>query len=321
LLSTAWHGHRWTTGFEYKANTRQDQRNEDLGIGCYGIGSSPCMDDRRQSRQGSVYAQDEIAVGDASYLTLGLRYDRQTDLQGHWSPRIGLVHQTDQGGILKLLYATAFSDPSVYQRFYTTPGYVVGNPNLKPESMQSLDLTWEQRLGPNSRMTTSLYTFKLHNMEGVNSTSSQYLNYPEVTSRGLEFEFQQHWGNRASFRAGYTLQQATIASGSLENVPRNMLHGNLAMPIFGSQWLAGLEAQLVGRRLTGDGNWVAGHGIVNANLTYQPSGQKWDVSLGIYNLFDHRYADPVALDTTIAGPRDSMLQLGRNFRLKFTARF
>jgi len=327
LLSTAWQGHRWTAGIEYKANTRQQQINDDIGYGCYdpatasGTGSA-CMDDRRRSGQASVYAQDEVAVGDANYLTIGLRYDKQTDLPGHWSPRVGLVHQTDHGGILKLLYATAFSDPSVYQRFYITPTYVTGNPALKPENMQSLDLTWEQYLGPASRMTTTLYTFRVRNLEGVDSAAGIYTNFPVVTARGLEFEFLHRWGNQGSLRAGYTLQETSIASGYMENVPRHMLHANLAAPVFDSPWLAGLEGQVVSRRRTaGSSNWVAGYGIVNTNLTYQPSGRNWDLALGIHNLFDHRYADPVTLDTTVGDPRDSMLQFGRTYRLKLTARF
>ena len=322
LLSTAWQGHRWITGIEYKANTRQDQRNEDVGYGCFGISTTPCLDDRRQSRQGSVYAQDEIAVGDAAYLTLGLRYDKLTDMPGHWSPRIGLVHQNDQGGIFKLLYATAFSDPTVYQRFYILPTYVIGNPDLRPETTHSVDLTWEQRLGPNSQLNTSLYFFRVRDLLGIDPATGLSANMQDVTARGLEFEFQHRWHNHASFRAGYSLTQPSISSGNLENVARHSAHANLAVPLFDSRWMAALEGQLMSRRRTGDnGNWVTGYGVANANLTYHPSGQNWDVALGIYNLFDHQYADPVTLDTTIAGPRDRMLQFGRSLRLKFTARF
>jgi outer membrane receptor protein involved in Fe transport len=61
--------------------------------------------------------------------------------------------------------------------------------------------------------------------------------------------------------------------------------------------------------------------VANANLTYRPSGKNWDLALGVYNLFDHQYDDPVGLDTTLAGRRDRMIQIGRTFRLKFTANF
>lgn len=322
LLSTAWQGHRWIGGVEYKENRRQDQRNEDVGYGCFGIGGAPCLDDRRRSHQASLYAQDELAIADATYLTLGLRYDKSTGTPGHWSPRVGLVRQNDQGGTFKLLYATAFSDPTVYQRYYLPPTFAVGNPDLQPERMESVDLGWEQRLGADSRVTASVYAFRIKDMIGIDSATGISGNLPEVTARGAEVEFQHRWRNRAVLRVGYARQQPTVASGYLENVPRNVLHGNLAAPLFSSQWLAGLEGQLVSGRLTGaGGDRVPGYAIVNANLSYRPVGKGWDLALGIYNLFDRRYTDPVALDTTVAGLRDRMPQLGRSLRLKFSTRF
>ena len=322
LLTTAWQGQRWTSGIEYKGNTRQNQKNEDPGYGCYGISDTACLDDRQRSRQFSIYAQDEITIGDSTYLTLGLRHDRLSNMPGHWSPRLGLVHQNDSGGIFKFLYATAFSDPSVYQRFYTTPSYSVGNPELVPERMRSIDLTWEQRLGHGTRLTSSLYFFRVQDLLGVDASTGLSANLPDVIGRGLELELQQRWQSNTVLRVGYTLQQPGTSSSHIENVARHSLRGNLSFPVFSTQWLAGLEGQVLSRRQTGvEGNWVAGYGVANANFTYQPSGKNWDAALGVYNLFDHQYDDPVGLDTTLAGPRDRMLQIGRTFRLKFTARF
>ena len=322
LLNTTWQGQRWTAGIEYKGNTRQNQKNIDAGHGCYGISDTACLDDRRKSSQFSFYAQDEITIGDSTYLTLGLRHDRQSDMPGHWSPRLGLVHQNDSGGIFKFLYATAFSDPTVYQRFYKTPTFSVGNPDLLPERMRSIDLSWEQRLGARTRLTSSLYFFRIQDLLGIDAATGLSANLPDVIGRGLELELQHRWQNDAALRIGYTLQQPSTASTYIENVARHSLRGNFSFPVFSTQWLAGLEGQLLSRRQTGDsGSWVAGYGVANANLTYQPAGKKWDLALGVYNLFDHQYDDPVGLDTILAGRRDRMLQIGRTFRLKFTASF
>lgn len=322
LLNTAWQGQRWTAGIEYKANTRQNQKNEDIGYGCYDFSNTTCLDDQRRSHQFSLYAQDEITVGDSTYLTLGLRYDRQNDMPGHWSPRLGLVHQNDSGGIFKFLYATAFSDPTVYQRFYTTPTFSVGNPDLKPERMRSIDLTWEQRVAARTRFTSSLFFYRLQDLLGIDASTGLSANLPDVIGRGVELELQHRWLNGAALRLGYTLQQPSTSSIYIENVSRHSLRGNFSAPIFNTQWLAGLEGQLLSRRQTGDnGNWVAGYGVANANFTYKPSGKDWNVALGVYNLFDHQYDDPSGLDTTLAGTRAQTPQFGRTFRLKFTAHF
>jgi iron complex outermembrane receptor protein len=321
-LNTSWQGQRWTTGIEYKGNTRQSQKNEDVGYGCYGFTDTACLDDRRKSRQFSFYAQNEITIGESTYLTLGLRHDRQSDMPGHWSPRLGLVHQNDSGGIFKFLYATAFSDPTVYQRFYTTPTYAVGNPDLVPERMRSIDLSWEQRLGARTRLTSSLYIFRIQDLLGLDAATGLSANLPDVIGRGMELELQHRWLNSAALRIGYTLQQPSTVSTYIENVARHSLRGNFSFPVFSTQWLAGVEGQVFSRRQTGDnGNWVSGYGVANANLTYQPSGKDWDIALGVYNLFDHQYDDPVGLDKTLAGSRAQIPQIGRSFRLKFTAHF
>lgn len=322
LLNTAWQGQRWTAGIEYKANTRQSQKNEDIDYGCYEFSDTACLDDRRHGRQLSFYAQDEITVGHSTYLTLGLRHDNQSDTPGHWSPRLGLVHQNGSGGIFKFLYATAFSDPTVYQRFYKTPTFSVGNPDLKPERMRSIDLTWEQRVAARTRLTSSLFFYRLQDFLGIDASTGLSANLPDVIGRGVELEFQHRWLNGAALRLGYTLQQPSTSSIYIENVARHSLRGNLSAPIFDTQWLVGLEGQLLSPRQTGDnGNWVAGYGVANANFTYQPSGKDWNLALGIYNLFDHQYADPSGLDTTLAGTRAQIPQFGRTFRLKFTAHF
>lgn len=322
LVATAWNHHTWTGGFEYKADLRQNQHNDDLGYGCFGISTTPCLDDRRQSRQAGIYLQDEIAVADSTHLTFGLRYDHATSMRSHWSPRLGLVMRNDAGGTFKLLYATAFSDPSVYQRFYSLPTFGVGNPAVRSESMRSLDLTWEQRLGAGSRLTATAYFFRLRDMLAQDSASGLTTNFPGVTGRGLEFEFEQRWSNLTALRAGYSLSLPSLDGGALENSSRHQFHANLSVPLGHPDWRAGLEGQALSRRRTGLADtWVPGYGVANANILYRPSNRPWEMALGVYNLTDHHYRDPVALDTTLAGTRDRMVQLGRTLRLKFTTWF
>lgn len=322
LLNTTWQGQRWISGIEFKGNTRQHMKNEDLAYGCYGVSETACLDEHRQSHQLSFYAQDEIAIGNSSYLTLGLRHDRQSDMPGHWSPRLGLVHQNDSGGIFKFLYATAYSDPTIYQRFYTLQTFSVGNPDLVPERMRSIDLTWEQRLGAGTRLTSSLYFFRIQDLLGIDAATGLSANLPDVIGRGLELELQHRWQNSAALRIGYSLQQPSTVSTYIENTARHSLRGNLLVPVFSTRWLAAIEGQLLSRRQTGDnGSWVPGYGVANTNLTYRPSGKAWDVALGVYNLFDHQYDDPSVLDPTLAGRRARMPQIGRTAQLKFTARF
>ncbi len=314
LVSRAWAGQRWTVGAEYRDNVRQYQKNADSGVGCVGAGSAPCLDSSAHSRQFNVYAQDEINLGPHTVLTAGLRFDRRLNGSEHWSPRLGVVHDTGSAGIVKLLYASAFRDPTVFERFYTTPAYAYGNPDIRSERMQSVEAGWEKRVGT-GRLVATAYLFRLSDLIAPDSITGIVRNSPALTGRGLELEFEQRWQERYSLRTGYTLQEIRGASGRPENTPRHMLKANLGADL-GRGFFGGFETQYVSRRLTGDGSQgVGAYALANLNLRYSPAGQPWEVALGLYNLFDAHFSDPVGADTTVAGPRTSIPQLGRTAML------
>lgn len=323
LVSRAIAGQRWTVGLEYRDNLRQYQKNADLGRNCYDaslvLQAGACLDSSVSSRIVSLYAQDEISLGRQTWLTAGLRFDHRSYGGGQWSPRLGLVHATDQAGIFKLLYATAFRDPSVYERFYTVPTFAYGSPSVRAERMRSLEAAWEKRIG-SGRLSASAYLFRLHDMIAP-AASGVVHNTTRLTGRGLELEYEQRWAERFSLRGGYTLQLPSGEGGRPDNAPRQMFKANLAAEL-GGGFHGGLEAQHLTRRLAAGGTQSVGaYTLINLNLRYLPPGRRWTLSLGLYNLFDQRFSDPVAEDSTLAGPRWSVPQLGRTALLRGSIHF
>jgi iron complex outermembrane receptor protein len=69
----------------------------------------------------------------------GGRLDDYSDFGRHASPRLGLIYQPSDSGALKLLYGQAFRAPSAAERNGTV-NTVLGNPGLKPEVIDSLEL-------------------------------------------------------------------------------------------------------------------------------------------------------------------------------------
>lgn len=321
LVSSAWAGHRTTLGVEYRADSRQDQLNDDLGYGCYGHGSGPCLDDRRSHRQYTLYAQDEIQLGAATLLTLGARYDALPGIDSFWSPRLGIVHDADEFGLFKLLVGSAFRPPSVFERYYTTPTFTFGNPAVKSERMQSVEVAWEKRFGYSSRLSTALYALHLQRLMTA-ETSGLAVNGPDVHAQGVEVEFERQWANRSQFRAGVSTQYAGQGAGAMDNSPRHMAKLNVAVPtgLFGV--MAAVEGQWVSERRADQGTRKVGdYTLANLNFSRAVSGSPWDVSVGIYNLFDRAYRDPVAVDTQTAITRWSMPQLRRSVLFRTTYRF
>ncbi len=321
LVTTAWAGQRWIFGLEYQAHTRMDQLNYDEGQGCYGFSSTPCLDDHRHGYRFSLYAQDEVQIGTASTLSLGLRFDRQADFGTTWSPRIGFVHDADRAGIFKLLYGTAFRNPSVYELAYTMPTFLYGNPTLDPEKMRSLELAWEKRFGRSARLTTTLYRFTIDQMI-MTDAAGIATNGQEVQATGLEVEYEHQWMNGIRLRTGITVQDSKNEFGRMDNSPRHMAKFNLGIPTMLAGLTAGIEGQWIGTRLANLGSEkISPYTLVNLNLSYVAPNKAWDAGLGMYNLFDHRYADPVAVDAALPITRWYMPQLGRTLQLRTRVSF
>ena len=326
LVNTAWSGQRWTMGFEFKANVRQDMYNHDQnnqGVLCVGAArpDAPCLDSRQQSQQATYMVQDEIQIGSAALLTLGLRHDNFGS-NGHFtSPRLGLIVDADNAGLFKFLYGTAFRAPSVYERFYSPPGTTVGNPDLQPEKMRSLEFSWEKRLSQQSRLSATAYHFQIEHMIGADAIGLS-MNSTPIKANGLELEYEYQWTNGTRLRTGYTVQRAAGENGLIANSPQQMAKLNLAFPTGISHLMAGSEAQWISTRKSDSGTErVASYFLANLNLVYAPAGQNWDISLGIRNLFDQRFVDPVLTDNATAIPRWQMPQIGRSFMLRSTLRF
>ena len=305
-------GQKLTLGLEYKRDTRRLQQNDDIGYGCYPGSAGPCLDSDVPRNQLTLYLQDEVQVGRADLLTAGLRYDRVSDYGGFWNPRLGYVHDAEDLGLFKLLFATGFRTPSAYETQYLD----YANPNLKSESMQSLELAWEKRLDPRSRFAASLYGFRIEDLVGTDADQAR--NGSTVRAVGVELEYQRGWDNRAQLRLGYSAQHAQNADGALDNSPRHMAKLNGSLPLGLPGLMAGVELQWVSERDAGLGTLTAdGATLANLNLSYAPRGAAWEASLGVYNLFDQDHQDPVTHD----GVGWVMPQLGRTFRAKAVFRF
>lgn len=319
VVSTARSGHRFTVGVEYRANTRQDQLNYDRGYGCFGFSTTPCLDDRRRSEQLTLLAEDEIELGSADTLIAGLRYDKTG---AAWSPRLGLIHDAEDAGLFKLLFGTAFRLPSPYEKAYITPTFVYGNPDVLPEKMKSLELTWEKQLSLRSRLVATAYTYRIDRLIGSDAAGVVH-NGSRVDARGIEIAFEQQWLNGAQLRSSVANQYAADQQGRLDNSPHTMAKFNLALPTPISGLGLGLEGQWISARLSQMGSHrVGSHALANLNFRYAPAGERWEAGLGLYNLFDRRYHDPVSPDTTATGTaRSDLPQLGRSLQLRTLVRF
>lgn len=322
-------GHRLLLGLDYQKNLRQNQSAEDAppSLRCTATGSAtdPCLDDKRNSYRLGVYIQDDLKLSDTFSLHLGLRHDQSDAAASQWSPRAGLIWRTDAENVGKLLYGRAYRAPNVYERYYSYPGVgtQIANPDLRAETIQTVEVSWERYWGTDLRLTLGARVSQVENwiVQVDTGAGLQYQNQPGIRSRGIDLELEKRFSGGARLRASYAGEFVPEQPNGILNSPsRHLVKGNFATPLPWANWHLGMEAQFASGQATPSGR-TAAYAIANANLRWQPRGST-ELSLGIYNLFDKDYAHSYPDDSLYSGiPRESLAQDGRTWQLKLIQRF
>ena len=310
--------HKWVAGLEWAAD-RTTMRNYDLDGTEYPYPDGP----NYSSRRIGLYAQDEIRLTDTLTGTLGLRIDRAQDRDLQVSPRLALVAQIGADDTAKLLYGTAFRNPS-HSNDVTAPAGV----KLAEERVQSIEAVWEHRFGVTAQLSASLYRYRIDDVidRAFDAAVPSYLafNGQPVDARGTEIEYLWHGANGLSLRASYSAQFLDQSGARPANSPQHLGKANLILPLGPDNLLLALEGQAIGGRGTNSGARLSGTAIANTTLSWR--NKDWDVAFSVYNLFDRRYDDPSPQDPWLTYyypgvTRDRFEQDGRSWRLAATLRF
>lgn len=310
-LNTAWAAHKFMLGLELQDSPRQDQVSylSDPADNLYLLASG---------WRAGLYAQDEWRLSDTLVATLGLRADRNNVGGTRLSPRAALIWQASPESTAKLLFGRAHRSPNVYEQDWdwSVGPYPTPLPAMADERIETTELVLDHRLAPDLALRASVYQWSLRDMVVWNSADWLFVSGPPVRSRGAEFSADRRWASGARLRASVSLQDAQQQGGQrLVNAPKWLGKLHVATPLPGGARL-GVEWLAESRRRTVDGGHVAGHAITNLHLSQrlQPGVE---LSLGLYNLLDKRYSQPIGTDNWTT----ALAQDGRSVRLKLEARF
>jgi len=306
LLFLALSGHKVMLGLE-----GQDSPRENQAVAAPLYPSADYVLNLRGYRAG-VYVQDEWRIAESLTATLGLREDQNNMTGKRASPRAGLIWQTTPATTLKALYGNAYRPPNVYERDYSDGQTQVSNLSLKGETIDTLELVADQRIGRALTLRASLYEWTIKDLIalGIDPVTglSQYQTGPAAKARGVELSADRTWDTGARLRGSLSIQNATWEpGGELLNSPKRLgkleLSTPLPLPDLGSAGMRlGYEMRYDSRRLTADGNdpdgpsiELGGYVLSNLILSTDALVRGLKLSLGLYNLFDKRYAQPAAV--------------------------
>jgi iron complex outermembrane receptor protein len=295
-----------TTGGEYFGNIQQNYG--------YHYDNSSGPKNNQTSQQRAVYLLDEIRLNAWLLVNGGLRYD---DNQGftRLTPRFAVIVMPSPNQSFKYLYGEAFRAPNEYEQNVASVG--IPDTTLRPESIATHEVVWEQYASSWLRTSVSAYQYKAQHLltlkadpDGVYGVG--FGNAGTVTAQGLELEAEVRlkWGLESL--ASYALQRATNVdtSLSLTNSPQHMAKLRLSVPGPTTRSFASVEWQFLGRRATPAGGNVAREAIANVTVS-QPLRRSLDVFFGARNLLNQQYGDPASGEHL----QDSIGQNGRTLRM------
>ncbi len=266
-----------------------------------------------------VYLQDEWDFARDWALTTGVRYDRYSDFGGTTNPRLALVWQARYDLTAKLLYGRAFRAPSFAELFSINNPVGLGNPNLKPETINTVELAFDYQPTPAFRAGLDVFHYQMSDLirfvpEPAPATSAVARNSGSQTGHGLEAEFTWHATPAVTLRGNYAFQHSvddrTDTDAGMAPEHQIYLRGDWR---FIPGWSWDTEGNWVAgrRRVAGDSRPPVGpYLIVDTTLRHHVGHTGLHVAVSIRNLFDRRAKEPSPAPGLI--PNDLPLP-GRSF--------
>jgi len=278
-----------------------------LGLDLRSDQSSGSSAGNRELTNKAVYWQDEIDLALAK-VVVGGREDLNSVYGNHFNPRIGCVFNPINDVFLKVSWGTSFKAPTINDLYWPTitePGWPTGlittegNPNLRPETASSFDITLEREINDQSRVAVSYYQSEINDLIRWSNTSTSTidafwtpLNISNAIIQGIEFEYEKQIRDGLRGFVNLTCQVAkdSTTDNYLDYAPQTQYNAGLTHR--NSNGLTtNVVVKHVGQRYTNlaNTNQLPSYTVVDLALSKECG--PWGVSLDVENLFNENYAE------------------------------
>jgi outer membrane receptor for ferrienterochelin and colicin len=259
----------------------------------------------------------------------GARLDWYSTFGATVNPRVALIFHPYARGNLKVMGGTAFRAPSIYELYYRSVTQAASD-GLRPERIYSGEVEFSHRLSNTWTATVSGYANYLESLIALRETTvggmtlDQYQNTDApVLTVGAEAEVRREWRQGWALSAAYSFQRSSYLGATasqlrqVPNSPEHLFSLRAAAPVVPGLFLASTRVSVEGPR------WDRYDQVADPAQQQTEAALLWDVvlsgraerwglryNLGVYNVFDWRYAVPVS---TEFGALRSVPQNGRTF--------
>jgi outer membrane cobalamin receptor len=263
---------------------------------------------------GGLFAQQQWQVSPAFTVYGGLRLDGSRNFGASLSPRLAVVWQASPRSTWKAVYGRPFRNPSAFESYYTDGGKAfLANPDLRSETAQTLELSFERKLLSALSMTAAVYGDRLENpIQAVfrDDGVTLYENTGRFNSQGIQLELNGTLGSWLETNASWTFQRARQSATADAITPRHIGKFRAATPLFGRRVWLSASLQGLSARQTLSQAWLRPVALADATFSTSRLHPNFDLLAGVRNLAGWRYSDPVGLGV------DQMAQNGRSWFVK-----
>jgi len=242
--------------------------------------------------------QDEWRFTEAWELTAGIRHDHYSDFGSTTNPRLAMVWNTNETLTSKLLYGTAFRAPKVGELAFINNPTVIGNPDLDPEKIQTVELVFDYRPRENLSSTLNLFRYAAEDLIELDETFT-YQNIGEQDGHGLELNLDWQASPRLDLSANFSwLEAERRTSEDSDSQDKAQVPGSMgfvgARYQITKNWHVGSQLYWIEdrkREANDDRPAVDDYLKTDINLRYE-SNTFWQARLSVKNVFNEDVREP-----------------------------
>jgi iron complex outermembrane receptor protein len=229
-----------------------------------------------------------------------VRYDDYSDFGDTVNPRVALVWTTTTKLTTKLLYGSAFRAPSYSELGYRFNPVSVGNPKLKPEHIDTVELSFSYRVSNDLQTSLTLFDYHAKDMiefvRDLDATTSTAQNARDQDGQG--FELETNWEPNPLWRlsGSYSYQDAKDSKthAAVPDAPGQQIKLNASWE-FKPNWLLTSQLNWVGdrqRAATDPRPAIADYTLIHMTLRRNDVITNLDMTLALRNITDEDAREP-----------------------------
>ena len=249
----------------------------------------------RHRNNSFAFLQDVWQISNDWELTAGLRYDDYNDFGDTWNPRLALVWAARHDLTAKLLYGEAFRAPSFAEFRNQNNPVAIGNTELDPEEIETIELAFDYRPKDNLKLGLNLFRYEWDDIIRFTPVAQ---NVGEQEGYGFEFEFDWKVSRTLNILGNFAHQDSEDeeTNESAGNAPENQFYLRTDWE-FKPGWHISPQWNFVMDRDRVDGDArsdIDDYDIFDVTLRTNAFSNRWELALSARNLFNKRAFEPSA---------------------------